>query len=214
MCSECSRVVRPVVALDIDETLGLYHEHFRRFASGYVGRELPEGYDGSEPFWSYLGLELFKYRQVKLAYRQGGMKRSMPVREGARELVSKAHELGAEIWITTTRPYLRLDNIDPDTQEWIARNGLRYDHMLYDEDKYLQLASLVDPDRVVFVLDDLREQVEAATSVFGDAVWQAWGPSNSSVNARWERGCATLMAAKAIMTNNIEAWYKGRRANT
>lgn len=155
-------VLRPVVALDIDGTLGLYHEHFLRFAAAYLQRELPITWNGEEPFWRLLGTSKATYRQIKLAYRQGAQKRSMPVRPGARELTRAVRAAGAEVWVCTTRPYLRLDNIDPDTRFWLRHNGLQYDGVLFGERKYQDLAKLVGSERVIGVLDDESEQVARA----------------------------------------------------
>lgn len=180
-CSSCGEKVKPVVAIDIDGTLGDYHTHFIEFASNYVGVGL-EGllkasvnmYAGDEPFSKYmkrlLGIDLQTYRDIKLAYRQGGMKRSMPVLDGAKEVCDVVREGGAELWITTTRPYLSLDNIVPDTVAWLERHGIAYDYMLFDADKYAVLADRVDSRRVVAVLDDLPEMYDAAAKQFGGAV--------------------------------------------
>lgn len=169
LCSRCSERVQPVVAVDIDGTLGDYHGHFLRFAQQYLGR-------GDEQLWTYRGKPGFRqwftetyrvgdqvYRDIKLAYRQGGMKRSMPAYPGAARLCQAVLTEGAELWLTTTRPYLRLDNIDPDTREWLRRNGIKdYTGLVYDDDKYHRLAELVDKRRIVAVVDDLPEMVEQA----------------------------------------------------
>lgn len=199
-------MVRPVVAVDIDGTLGEYHEHFRRFASEYYGRHLPIGYDGSTDFSSWLGLSKAEYRQAKLAYRQGGAKRTMPVRDGAVELVNSLREQGAEIWLCTTRPYLRLDNIDPDTREWLRRHGIPYDGLLYGEDKYARLLECVDFERVVGVYDDLYEMCEHAAHQGFFAI-QAISKSNSSPRASWEVRADTVRAHLALQ-NIIEEWWK------
>lgn len=157
-CTECSKHVKPVIAVDIDGTLGMYHEHFTAFASDYVGKQLRTGYPGGEEFSDYLGMSKQSYREAKLAYRQGGMKRSMPTHVGARAFMKEVWELGFEIWIATTRPWMRLDNIDPDTREWLFRNGIQYDYMIYGEDKYEQLVKAVGGERIVLVIDDLRDQ--------------------------------------------------------
>lgn len=170
-CSECSREVRPVVAVDIDGTLGDFHRYFLVFAQAYVGGQLPDDYDGVESFrewWMRVsGHSERTWRDMKLAYRQGGLKRSMPPYEGAAELCNSVREQGAELWLTTTRPYLRLDNIDPDTREWLRRLGVEYDGLLYDEFKYRRLAELVDHERVVAVVDDLPEMIQHAAEQFG-----------------------------------------------
>ena len=185
-CSDCSKVVRPIVAIDIDGTIGDYHDHFYHFAELYLGgitNVAAHRYDGAashREFWEGLGVDARTFRDMKLAYRQGGMKRSMPKMPGASGLMSALRLTGAEIWLTTTRPYMRLDGVDPDTREWLRRNGIEYDGLLYDKDKYTLLAERVDPDRVVAVLDDLPEQICSAAAEFGSAipVWMR-GHANS-----------------------------------
>ncbi len=173
-CSVCSHVVRPLVAVDIDGTLGDYHGHFTKFAMAYLG--VPD----DEPIHPYNGRGTFRqwfcdtfeqdertWRDIKLAYRQGAQKRSMPIRDGAATVCKLIRSAGAELWLTTTRPYLRLDNIDPDTRAWLQRHGIIYDGLLYDEFKYKRLAEIVDKERVVAVVDDLEEMWDAAAAVFG-----------------------------------------------
>lgn len=156
-------VLRPVVALDIDGTLGYYHEHFLAFAGQWLQREVPPvWWDGRSPFWRLLGTSKTTYRQIKLCYRQGGLKRSMPPVPWAAELTRHVRQAGAEVWVCTTRPYLRLDNIDPDTRFWLRHNRIQYDGVLFGENKYRDLAAMVGSDRVVAVLDDETEQVERA----------------------------------------------------
>jgi len=175
LCSNCSQIIRPVVALDIDGTIGDYHGHFIRFAEQYVGRRLRDDYTGStgfkEWFWEVNQVEPPEFRAIKLAYRQGGMKRSMPIIDGAIELVSEIRSHDAELWVTTTRPYLSLDNIVPDTVEWLRRHKIEYDGgMLFDEDKYAQLVTRVNPDRIVVVIDDLPEMCDDADYAVGRPV--------------------------------------------
>ena len=177
-CTACDRKVQPIIAVDIDETLGMYHEHFRHFAMQYWQRPLAPNYDGSCKFGDWLGLTTEAYRECKLAYRQGGGKRTMPIYQGARWFIQTVHDAGAEVWLTTTRPYLRLDSTDPDTRFWLETHGIKYDALLYDDDKYQRLAQHVDPERVVMVLDDLDVQVSAATELFGDAAWMIQRQSN------------------------------------
>lgn len=160
-------VLRPVVALDIDGTLGYYHEHFAKYAMEVWGYSAAhewrlDAWDGSVPFWHLFGCSKERYRDMKLGYRQGRLKRSMPVVAGAAELTRAVRAAGAEVWVCTTRPYLRLDNIDPDTRHWLRRNGIQYDGVLFGESKYRDLAKLVGSNRVVAVLDDDKTQVATA----------------------------------------------------
>ena len=182
-CSDCSRVVRPVVAVDIDGTLGDYHGHFLAFAEQYLQMNLPDGHDGSGEFSEALGLPKHLYRQIKLAYRQGGMKRCMPVYDGANLLVDTVKELGAELWVTTTRPWMRLDNVDPDTRFWLEHHGIAYDALLYDENKYKLLADTVGHERVVAVVDDLPEMIDQARGAGLQAMhrWTRWNRAERRV---------------------------------
>jgi hypothetical protein len=154
-----------VVALDIDGTLGAYHAHFTQFAEAWTGKKMPSATapTGGVPFHKHLGISKATYRRVKLAYRQGGLKRSMPVYSWAGELTRHIRRRGVQIWITTTRPYLSLDNIEPDTKHWLTKRArAQYDNCLFGEHKYRDLVKAVGKDRVVMVLDDLPEMVNQA----------------------------------------------------
>lgn len=157
---------RPVVAIDIDGTLADYHGWFLKFAELYLDRKMPapNQINPGRPLYQHMGVSRKTYREVKLAYRQGGLKRSMPCLEGAGSVI-RIIRRSAEVWICTTRPYLRLDNIDPDTQEWLRRNAIRYDALLFDpadtDWKYRELKRQAN-GRVACVAEDLPEQVRRA----------------------------------------------------
>lgn len=161
---------KPIVALDIDGTLGDYHSHFLTFAANWVGRPMPSP-DDINPglrLHKFMGIPLRTYRECKLAYRQGGLKRWMPCYDGASELTRAIRRTRSEVWICTTRPYLRLDNIDPDTREWLRRNGIQYDAVIYGDNKYSELKRQVGP-RVAGVLEDLPELYEEAIRLLPEA---------------------------------------------
>lgn len=159
--------MKPIVALDIDGTMGDYHQHFLTFAEGWLGRRMPDPLDINPglPLHKFMGVSKATYRACKLAYRQGGLKRSMPVDPGASELTHYIRKRHCEVWICTTRPYLRLDNIDPDTRHWLRRNHIQYDGILYGHNKYRDLVRTVGRDRVLFVVDDLPEMAEQALNL-------------------------------------------------
>lgn len=134
---------------------------------------LPTAWDGVGEFSDFLKLTKQEYREAKLAYRQGGWKRWMPVFPGAEDLVRALHRQDVEVWLCTTRPWLRLDNIDPDTREWCRRNGIEFDGMLFGEDKYSQLLERVDKKRIVAIVDDDPLQIGTATQLEISYVWRA-----------------------------------------
>lgn len=150
---------RPVVALDIDGTLGDYHGHFTWFAALWTGRPMPDPKDINPglPLYKHLGMSKTTYRECKLAYRRGGLKRFMPCYEGASELTRHIRKAGAEVWICTTRPYLRYDGIEPDTKHWLRRNKIQWDGFLFGEHKLRELIRAVGAERIILVVDDLPE---------------------------------------------------------
>lgn len=162
------QVLRPVVGLDIDGTMGYYHEHFCRYAEEFLQKSFWDQdplWDGSVPYWKLFGVSKTTYREMKLGYRQGRLKRSMPVREGAADLSRAVRKAGAEVWICTTRPYLSLDNIEPDTRWWLNHHNIQFDGILFGPHKYRDLAKMVGHERVLAVLDDEPEQIQRARSI-------------------------------------------------
>jgi phosphoglycolate phosphatase-like HAD superfamily hydrolase len=219
LCTKCSREVKPVVAIDIDGTLGDYHGHFLLFAENYLGSDkrfgvdhvrVWEDYAGDEPFRVWFArsydVDFTTFREIKLAYRAGGMKRTMPKYADASSLMSSLQRMNFEVWITTTRPYLRLDGIDRDTREWLRRNNIFYDHLLYDEEKYSVLAENVGVDRVVAVLDDEVEQLRKAERL--------WGPQAPILRrqqynrgVQWDRATShSLTGATQLIANRVQDW--------
>lgn len=204
-CTNCGRLIVPVVALDIDGVLGEYHDHLLHFMDAYFGRRMPRGWNGTGDWEDFLNLSQAEYREAKLAFRQGGMKRTMPVRDGAFELAFLATQHGAEVWITTTRPWNRLDSVDPDTREWLRRNNIYYDHLLYDDNKYVRLAQIVGCERVAFVLDDLPEMWQEAEAHFPQRSYLLMRAHNVTADEKVRR-LANLQQAAKVMTENINQW--------
>jgi hypothetical protein len=216
-CSSCYREIKPVVAVDIDGTLGDYHGHFIWFAVEYFN--LPDDdytYSGGIKFKEWW-MDVYQmsekdWHDVKLAYRQGGMKRTMPIYEGAADLCHLIRSAGAELWITTTRPYLSLDNIVPDTVEWCRRHGIRYDGMLFDEDKYEQLAHRIDSRRVVAIFDDLVEMCDAAAKTLHFGIdTTVLVLNNYNQDLSWMNMC-TLETAPELAVERINWWRESYAA--
>lgn len=199
----------PVVALDIDGTLGAYHGHFTRFASEYVGRELPHTYKGDVPFNKHLGLSKPMYRKIKLAYRRGGLKRSMPAYDYASEMTRIIRERKARIVICTTRPFLSMDEVEPDTVHMLKRQGIKYDYIISGENKYRDLCKLVDKSRVVMVLEDQDDMLSQAVSLGLPAVRFA-GVHNYFSTVQVEAEVSTLRQATELALARIQM-YSGDR---
>jgi hypothetical protein len=203
-CSDCAKELRPVVALDIDGTLADWHLHFIHFGEKYLGRELPKHYDGSCEFNEYLQLDKHTYHDMKLAFRAGGFKRWMPAFPGLSRLSSQLRRYDVEVWITTTRPWMRLDNLDPDTRAWLDRNDVLFHGLLYDEMKYSVLCDRVNPERIIGVLDDQHDLFDEAVRLDLPAIFRKtnW---NSAIHRAPD--ASTLYNAEAMLTTRAKDWY-------
>lgn len=203
---------RPVVALDIDGTMGEYHGHFLRFAAPWLGKELPDPESNTDgvPLFKLMGVSRRTYRECKLAYRQGGLKRSMPVYPHVEYITHQLRRIGVEIWICTTRPYLRLDNIDPDTREWLRRNKVTYDYVIYGEDKYKHLIECVGRDRILLVVDDLPEMIDKADRLKLPAVMRDQ-PYNRYREDLDHKRISDMLDVYALAVGQLKEW-KARNA--
>lgn len=202
-CTECSAAVRPIVAVDIDGTLAEYHIRLAEFAWDY--HDLPrkiELWDGRGNYEDWLGMSQAQYREAKLAYRQGGYKRMALPYQHAFMFMQALDALDVEIWITTTRPWSRLDSVDPDTRFWLERHGVPYTHLLYDDHKYQKLSNIVDPRRVIAVVDDLPEMIAEANEYLPNALALLIArPHNRTEPVRYD-----MLEAFECIENMAEQW--------
>jgi phosphoglycolate phosphatase-like HAD superfamily hydrolase len=209
---------KPVVALDLDGTLGDYHRNFIEFARRYFNNTESNWMAPNPglPLWEFMGISHRDYRDAKLAYRQGGWKRWMPCYPMAADMTDFIRQQGAEVWLCTTRPYLRLDNVDPDTREWLRRNKIQYDALLFDpaheEDgtKYHELYSQAG-DRVASIVDDLPEMIQAAQHAFRNSRARQWllpilreQPYNGTF--KWDRRAKDLREVLEMVLADIRVW--------
>lgn len=208
----------PVVALDVDGTLGAYHEHFLWFAEKWLGQTMPSATEINPGLRlsEFMGIPHHVYRECKLAYRQGGMKRFMPVYPFAKELTYNIIEAGAQVWLCTTRPYMRLDNIDPDTREWLHRNHISYNAVIFDDvigeeddtvrtgGKYGDLVRQVGTDRIVAAVDDLPEQIDQAVTAGINKVYLRDQPYNWDIHT--DMRVKSLEELDLCIRNDIQEW--------
>lgn len=154
--------LKPVVGIDLDGTLGDYHRHFLMCAEMFLQREMPKPEDINPlmPLHKFIGVDKRKYREIKMAYRQGRWKRSMPVFEGAREITVELRKAGALVVICTTRPFNQLGEVDVDTRWWLRHNGIQHDMLIWGPHKYRDLLRMYGRNRIVAVVDDELEQME------------------------------------------------------
>ena len=207
-CDECHKEISPVVLVDIDGTLAEYHTTLFQFCVKYWDIWTPYenpvcDWDGEGDFEDYLGLTRSQYREAKLAFRQGGHKRFMPIYYEVAGFLEAMYDYGIGLWFTTTRPWQRLDNVDPDTREWLRRHGIVGEGLLYDEFKYRKIMDVVDGDRIIGVIDDLPEMIDHATEEGLQAFQVARRHNSGPTQMRHPRG-SLANAANWVRQNQLE----------
>ena len=195
------------MSVDIDGTLANYHGSLIEFVDKFWDQEFSWAfgtYDGSCDMADYYNIEKEKYRIAKLAYRQGGNKRFMPLMYGAFEFMEWLSSKPVEIWLTTNRPYLRHDNIDTDTRWWLNKNDIKFHGIVYeDSGKYEQLIATVDQERILLVIDDLPERVMEA-DFLGLEAFQIQTAYNRA--ARWNGQGGGFLNARSRIIKKLDAW--------
>lgn len=175
----------------------------------WTGRDITWDPNVIGPFYKQLGMSKAVYRQCKLAYRMGGMKRSIPVFDGAAEMVRAIRGAGVGVAACTTRPYLAMSTIDLDTQHWLRRNGIKVDHILYGEHKYRDLVKSVGRDRVVCALDDDLSQLGVAEKLGIPGIVRINEANRNYDIGNHDMSIYTLAAAKETILELI-SMYKNR----
>lgn len=178
---------KPIIALALDGSLADTHGHFLRFAALYFGKQLASPHEtnpGLKP-WHFLKITRAQFDDCWLAYELGAMKRSAPCLEGASAVTARLQRDGCEVWLTTARrTSASIDRVDADTLEWIRRNGIKYDALIYEprqlRNKYKYLRDQLRDDKRVILgcAEDVPEQALWATKMLDVPVWMRNSPNN------------------------------------
>jgi phosphoglycolate phosphatase-like HAD superfamily hydrolase len=134
-----------IVGIDIDGVLGDYPAWYLKFLEN-------KGYKFSTIGEAKEALGLKKYEELKSEYRQSGWKAKMPANPYASELTQALKELGYTIIILTARPYQKYSRIYPDTLQFLEDNKIRFDAIIWDEQKHLKI--IKEFPKLQFMIED------------------------------------------------------------
>lgn len=144
-----------VVGVDIDGVLADYPRSFVDFINKELGTDYTMDTVDSYDIYECLGISTELGVKLKDRYRQTGQKRFIPVCEGAKEMLTWLREQGYKIMLLTARPYQEYKRIFADTLEWLDKNELPYDSIIFDEKKEERLIKEFGKDRIEFFIDDV-----------------------------------------------------------
>jgi hypothetical protein len=139
---------KKIAFIDIDGILCQWPKPFIDFAN----------YKMNESFCSIKDI-IKKYDQLvfnnlKLEYRLSGIKRTIPIIDGAVDFVNKLKENDYFVVLLTARPYKTVFRIYSDTLYWLESNNIKYDAIIWDENKETFILKYFMNNNIKFVVDD------------------------------------------------------------
>jgi phosphoglycolate phosphatase-like HAD superfamily hydrolase len=151
----------PVVAVDIDGVLNDYPRSFLRWVATNGGFPAETAHESIAELKAAVGPK--RYLGMKDNYRESGAKREQGVREGAKVLLDDLRSNGFPVVLLSKRPYWRFYRIYADTLEWLERNGLYADAVLFHREKHRAILESF-PKLVAMIEDDpkVADEVRAA----------------------------------------------------
>jgi len=146
-----------IAGIDIDGVIAKYPEHFLDFINRKVGADLKV--EDLDEYNIYEALDLPKEltKKLKDEFRQSGEKRFIPPMEGAKSFLEKLKRNGYHIVLLSARPYKKYKRIFADTKEWLEKNELVHDAILWDENKCNRLIREFGKNSVQFFVEDNLE---------------------------------------------------------
>jgi uncharacterized HAD superfamily protein len=160
-----------VAGIDIDGVLNYYPKPWVDFVNSQLGTEFKNLHEVK------YNVPFQKYKDLKFEYRECGVKATLPVREGASEVLWQIKNLGYMILVLTSRPFSEHKTLYKQTTDWLESNNLPYDGIIFGEDKYLQILSKVP--NLNFMIEDHR---------YYSNLISRWGYRVFLVNNEYNRG--------------------------
>ena len=118
-----------------------------------------------------------EYKDLKWEYRESGYKETIPPNPDASRLTSDLRKLGYHIVIITSRPVKEHPSLFKQTINWLQKNKIEFDDLIFDEDKHI--AVLKRYPHLIFGCEDHRYYANLVAS---------WGYDMYLINNRYNSG--------------------------
>jgi uncharacterized HAD superfamily protein len=195
------RSLDKIAGIDIDGVLCEYPDDFISFANETLGKNLPLKPLDSD-LGSYLGLSRKEYLDLKHLYRLSGRKRTLKVKDGAKEFLLELKKNGYSIVLLTARPCDKYADVYVDTVEWLRLNEIPYDAIIYGEAKEEKLLKEFDDlNRISFFLDDEFSNSNRVASIGCESYWMRSDHSESDLSNCGERGIRPVRCFSEILVD-------------
>lgn len=118
-----------------------------------------------------LGIPYREWLSVLEMFRCSGGKQTLPLFEGAKDLVFWAMEHKYDIVLLTSRPIDIHSNIYRDTVEWLRINSIHHHLLLWSKSKAEIVHKMRLTDRVVVAIDDELKHIQEYDALGLSSVW-------------------------------------------
>lgn len=144
-----------VVGVDIDGVLADYPDCFINYVNDKVGTDFKvEDLNQYNLYEAITDIPTEVMKGLKHDFRKSGELKKVGVLSGAKKFLKTLKDKGYKIVLLSARPYKEYRRIFADTKEWLDKNDLIYDAILWDEDKLNRLIREFGEDNVSFFVED------------------------------------------------------------
>lgn len=126
---------KKIIGLDLDGCIADYPRSYYNFIYKKTKKRIKDNgsYDVYKNVEKVFGEE--KAKKLKREYRESGQKRFIKTINEPDKVTDKLKRKGYKIIILSARPYKEYPRIFADTLEWLKKNKIKYDAILFDEHK-------------------------------------------------------------------------------
>jgi len=137
-----------IAAIDIDGVLAKFPEPFIEFTNKELNTKFTD-FEDLETTLDYL-----TYENLKDRYRQSGIKANLPLTKNAVEFTNELRKRGYKIVMLSARPVEIYKRIYSDTLEWLNKNKIAYDAVMFDKEKHIKIVR--EFPNLKFIVEDNR----------------------------------------------------------
>jgi len=105
-------------------------------------------------------LDYAQYKKLKYEYRTSGIKATLPIMQGVKELIGALKRKNYTIIIMTARPIYDIPEVFRDTLSWLKKNNIQHD-LLFGGGKNKHLKILKYFPMANFMIEDNHETANA-----------------------------------------------------
>lgn len=156
---------KKVICIDIDGVLSDYPGSFIRYVEAQTGMNLSQIKITEYNLYGIVGkvVGVKRLKSIKHKFRISGQKRTMDVFPGAVEGMKKLSKMGYTLVLLSARPYKKYPRIFSDTICWLKKNKIKYDAILWDENKEEKMLKEI-PNAKYMIEDCMENAIKIANA--------------------------------------------------